>query len=29
MDYEDWVEEVNEKYLYPNHRELRRQGCVI
>ena len=29
MDYEDWVEEMNEKYLYPNHRELRRQGCVI
>ena len=29
MDYEDRVEEVNEKYLYPNHRELRRQGCSI
>ena len=29
IGYEDWVEEMNEKYLYPNHRELRRQGCVV
>ncbi len=29
MDYENWVKEMNRKYLYPNHRELRRQGCVI
>lgn len=29
MDYKDWVDEMNEKYLYPNHRELGRQGCVI
>ena len=29
IGYEDWVEEMNEKYLYPNHRELRRQGCII
>ena len=24
MDYKDWVDEMNEKYLYPNHRELGR-----
>ena len=29
MSQEDWVEEMNERYLYPHHRELRRQGCVI
>lgn len=29
IGYEEWVEEMNEKYLYPNHRELRRQGGII
>ena len=29
MSQEDWVEEMNEKYLYPHHRQLRRQGCII